>query len=214
MRTVIRNIIVGLIVSFLGSIPLGWLNLLGFEIFRNDGFRALLAFISGVVVIESFVIYLTLVFAHHIAENSAMFRYIRLFSIVFLLLLAVISFIGFHKSNPNYSAYLVYSPFMAGILASALNVIQVPFWLGWNLYLAGNGFITRGRVEDLAFVSGCVVGTGSGMSCFILIIDYFAGYAAWSWLPDHTIIFAGIFAAMAIFQVISYRKKHHQKQIK
>ncbi|HEU0124801.1 MAG TPA: hypothetical protein VFQ56_00720, partial [Flavobacterium sp.] len=66
----LKNTGVGFAVSFLGSIPLGYLNLAGLEIYSNNGIYDLLMFLSGVILIETFVIYFTLKFALQIMMNK------------------------------------------------------------------------------------------------------------------------------------------------
>ena len=58
----IKNILVGFLVSFIGSIPLGYLNVIGFEIYKYQGLTTTIFYLLGVICIEFFVIYCTLIF--------------------------------------------------------------------------------------------------------------------------------------------------------
>ena len=59
----LKNSAVGFLVSFVGSIPLGYLNLIGYQIFASGGLKNTLFYLFGVVIVEGLVIYLTLKFA-------------------------------------------------------------------------------------------------------------------------------------------------------
>ena len=86
----IKNIVVGFLVSFVGSIPLGYLNVVGFEIYSKRGLLTTVCFLLGVILIEFFVIFFTLIFANKLAANKKLTKYIEGFSIVFMFILAFI----------------------------------------------------------------------------------------------------------------------------
>jgi hypothetical protein len=80
----IKNILVGFIVSFIGSIPLGYLNIIGFQIYAEFGIENLVLYLLGVVFVEAFVIYCTLIFANRLINNIKLMRLIDVFGIFFL----------------------------------------------------------------------------------------------------------------------------------
>jgi hypothetical protein len=65
----IKNIFVGFLVSFIGSIPLGYLNVVGFDIYAQKGMQSTIWYLLGVICIEFIVIFFTLIFAKKLAEN-------------------------------------------------------------------------------------------------------------------------------------------------
>ena len=77
----LKNFIVGFLVSFVGSIPLGYLNFIGFEIYNKSDFTQLIHYLFGVVIIEGIVIYLTLYFANKLNLNPKIKKFIAIFSI-------------------------------------------------------------------------------------------------------------------------------------
>lgn len=86
----VKNISVGFLVSFLGSVPLGYLNLVGLEIYAKSGLHNLVFFLFGVIFIETFVIYFTLLFARELIKNRKLMKVIDLFSVGFMLTLAFV----------------------------------------------------------------------------------------------------------------------------
>ena len=81
---VIKNIFVGFLVSFIGSIPLGYLNVVGFEIYKRYGLNQTALYLIGVIVIEFFVIFSTLIFATKLNNNKILLKLIEGFSIIFM----------------------------------------------------------------------------------------------------------------------------------
>jgi len=77
----LKNIVVGFLVSFIGSIPLGYLNVVGFQLFQKSGLQETILYVLGVTIIEFWVIYFTLIFAKQLAENKKLtkFPYQQLF---------------------------------------------------------------------------------------------------------------------------------------
>jgi threonine/homoserine/homoserine lactone efflux protein len=66
----LQNIVVGFVVSFLGSIPLGYLNVVGYQVYAKSGMRELLLFLLGVILVEAIVIYLTVIFTQQILRKQ------------------------------------------------------------------------------------------------------------------------------------------------
>ena len=79
----LKNIVVGFLVSFVGSIPLGYLNIIGYEIYSKKGFPNTVEYLIGVVIVEAVVIYATLLFADVLTQQKKWLKRIELFTIVF-----------------------------------------------------------------------------------------------------------------------------------
>ncbi|HEU0137692.1 MAG TPA: hypothetical protein VFQ50_10420 [Flavobacterium sp.] len=209
----LKNFIVGLLVSFAGSIPLGYLNLIGYEIYSVSGSNALLSYIGGVILVEAIVIYATLAFAEKLAANKSLSKIIEIFTICFLLFLAVAFWIqpgvdgaaDYSKSLPSHSFFVI------GIILSGLNFIQIPFWTGWNLYLVNSGFIsTNGKVRYL-YLLGTLVGTFCGMMLLIKAISAVTKSVA---VPELLIshLIPLVFLLLALYNLYRFYRKYHVTQ--
>lgn len=173
----LKNIFVGFIVSFLGSIPLGYLNVVGFEIFQSVGLLSTLYYLGGVILIEFVVILSTLFFAKKLMENKRLLKFIEGFSVFFMFVLAFV----FYASSQSATSialfdeiYLDTSPFVLGIYLSLFNFIQIPFWLSWNLYLLNGNHIEISNSRKYFYVFGTVAGTFMGMLSLILSLHFVA----------------------------------------
>lgn len=171
---VLKNILVGFIVSFLGSIPLGYLNIIGFEIYTKFGVNKLLLYLLGVIAVEVFVIYFTLLFANRLANNKKLMKAIDIFGVFFLLLLAYSFYSHSNQSvsNEHYlEKYIDYSPFLIGLILSGVNFLQLPFWTGWNLYLINAKYIVVGRTLKFYYILGTITGTFLGMIVLVFFLN-------------------------------------------
>lgn len=170
----LKNISVGFVVSFLGSIPLGYLNLAGLEIYSKSGLNNLIYFLFGVILVETFVIYFTLIFARQLVKNKKLMKIVDLFSVVFMFVLAFLFYFSYNqatKSEINLRDYLMYSPFIIGVVLNCFNVLQFPFWTSWNLYLLNGKYITIEKKLKYYYIAGTLIGVFLGMFSLIVLLQ-------------------------------------------
>ncbi|MBP1222387.1 LysE family transporter [Flavobacterium sp. 1355] len=212
----LKNISVGFLVSFLGSIPLGYLNLAGLEIYSKSGLHNLVLFLFGVVFVETFVIYFTLLFAKQLVRNKKLMKFIDLFSVAFLFVLAFVFYLNFNqpaKPDNQLRQYMLYSPFVIGVVLNCLNFLQLPFWTSWNLYLLNQHYITPDGKLKYYYIAGTLVGIFLGMFSLIIVlqtvfqqINQFSKYI----LPVFIPLF---FIAMGIIQLFKVYKKYFKSAV-
>ncbi len=207
----VKNTTVGFLVSFIGSLPLGYLNVVGYEICKEFGLDQTIGYLLGVVFVEFFVIYFTLVFAKKLMENQKLIQVIEGFSVVFMFVLAYV----FYASATQQTAadtvlekYVGYSPFAVGLFLSSINVIQIPFWTGWNLYLLNANYIDAAKSHQFSYVFGAVVGTFLGMLLLILSLQYLATQTDFFARYLMQIIIPLVFVVLGLFQAIVFYKKY------
>ena len=208
----IKNILVGFLVSFLGSIPLGYLNVIGFNIYNSEGMRSTLLYLLGVVCVEFCVIFLTLIFANKLNKKEKLLKYIEGFSVVFMFILAYVFYSSANSDDSNGTVFsnTFQNLFVAGIVYSSLNFIQIPFWLSWNLYLLNGKYIEVSNTRKHFYVLGTIAGTFCGMLVLILSLHYFASNVEFLSKYLMQIIIPLVFVGLGIFQGIKFYKKYYQ----
>lgn len=207
----IKNIFTGFLVSFIGSIPLGYLNVVGYDVFKKFGLNETVFYLLGVISIEFFVIYFTLLFANQLIANQKLLKFIEGFSVVFMFVLAFIFYTSASSETTNPSVlerYIKYSPFVVGLILSSLNFIQVPFWTSWNLYLLNGNFIEISKSRKYFYVFGTVFGTFSGMLVLIFSLNYLTLEFEFFRLFLFQFIIPIVFVALGIFQAVGFCKKY------
>lgn len=170
----LKNISIGFLVSFIGSIPLGYLNVVGLEIYSKSGLYNLVFFLFGVIFVESFVIYFTLLFAGELISNKKLMKLIDFFAVGFMFVLAFLFYYRFNpstKSTDNLRAYLVYSPFVMGMILNCFNFLQLPFWTSWNLYLLNGEYIVVEKKLKYYYIAGTLIGIFFGMLSLIVVLQ-------------------------------------------
>ncbi|QBZ97639.1 hypothetical protein [Flavobacterium sangjuense] len=205
----LKNIAVGFLVSFIGSIPLGYLNVVGFQVYEKTGLFPTALYLLGVIIIEFFVIYFTLIFANKLAANKRLTKYIEGFSIVFMFVLAYV-FYSSANAKSDFSTSFNYAPFLLGIVLSCLNFIQIPFWTGWNLYLLNGNYIEVSKSRKYFYVFGTITGTFCGMLVLILSLHYFASNVDFLSKYLMQIIIPLVFVGLGILQTIKFYRKYYR----
>ncbi|HSC37786.1 MAG TPA: LysE family transporter [Chitinophagaceae bacterium] len=167
----------GLSISFLGSLPLGTMNVTVTHIAVRDGVPAGFSYSVGSMLVEIICVYIVLQAMNWVDRQR---RFFRLFEWVTLLLLgglAFSSFIaaihmrGFDAALPASIKY----PFLLGALLSATNPLHVVFWLGWSTFLLKKNILLPQKASHHAYVTGIGLGTLLGFSVFIFGGSYFTG---------------------------------------
>ncbi|MCF2516668.1 hypothetical protein [Dyadobacter sp. CY351] len=212
----LKNLGVGFLVSLVGSLPMGYINIVALKVFDTQGLPALISFLLGVVTIEFFLILLTLRGAQWLLNHEKIVKAAELLSIVFIVLIAL----SFYTEPANAatgdnisSHFLVaYPPLALGLFLNAINFVQVPFWTGWNVYLINAALINVKGKRKYAYVTGTSVGTFSGILVFVLFFQQLfqkaSGFS--SQLAYH--FFPAIMLLLAAFQAFKFYKKHYQTQ--
>ncbi len=210
----LQNIFVGFLVSFIGSLPLGYLNIVGYEVFQQSGLYTTILYLLGVISIECIVIYLTLIFANQLMNNKKLIRFIEGFSVVFMFLLAFIFYSSATKETAQTSVlekYIDYSPYVVGVILSCFNFIQIPFWTGWNLYLLNGNYIEISNSRKYFYVIGTVIGTFAGMLALILSLNYLTLQTDFLAKYLMEFIIPIVFVGLGLFQAFSFYKKYFHK---
>jgi threonine/homoserine/homoserine lactone efflux protein len=161
------------VISFLGSLPVGVLNVFATQIYMSGTFTGTLTFIGGVLIIEALVIAITLRCAQWIQQHKSWLKIVKIISLLFLVFLA-----GWYWYSPQAAAGISESDMMSfgilsllttGLLSGLLNIVQIPFWTGWNLVLINSGTLKKKaqNSEQLLFIASAITGTFIAMLCFI-----------------------------------------------
>lgn len=206
-----KNSIVGFIVSFLGSLPLGCLNVIGVEVFSKFGMNSLVSFLVGVIIVQTVVVYFTVIFANQLVSNKKLMKGIDFLAVVFLLLLAYLFYAYSVQTTQDHNylqQYVQYSPFLIGMVLCGLNFLQIPFWVGWNLYLINANHISLVKKLKYHYILGTLLGTFFGMLAAIVVLDSLS-HTAFSFskyiMPIGIPVF---FIVLAFFQASKVYKKH------
>jgi hypothetical protein len=205
----------GFFISFLGSIPLGYLNVIGLEILLEQGYVDAISFISGVVIIEFFVLWVVSKLAKWLLKQRKLLLFVDVFTIVFFLGIAYYFYTTYNTGN-NFSLkqlQLAKYPIVLGLVLNSLNFMQWPYWSGMYLYLFRTKKLIENRKSNLIFILGALIGTYVGMLTFTYIGEFVLEDDKAIFSLYLNLIFAFLFLVLGLiqlgqFSVKQYRIKH------
>jgi threonine/homoserine/homoserine lactone efflux protein len=202
MHPLFRVFCTGLLVSFLGSLPLGTLNIAAMQISISDGVIGALLFSAGSLSIEIVYVRLSLVAMDWIRKQEKIFRILEWITLAIVVALAVSSFYAaLHpKVEKNFVLDSPLPKFVLGLVMSALNPIQIPFWFGWSTVLFTKKILLPRNDHYNLYIIGIGLGTLIGNCVFI-----FGGLLIAQRINENqdilNWIIGGIFAITALIQI-------------
>lgn len=210
-----KNFLAGLVVSFIGSIPLGYLNVIGCNIYMDDGSLHLLFYILGVIAIEGIVIAVTLSFAKWLIQQKNLIFWLELTTVLFLIFLAGNFYFATESTTESnivtHSGKNISGIFIFGAVMSALNVVQLPFWAGWNIYLLDNGYIQEGKLSSSLYLIGALSGTMAAMIVLALVVSEASTITPPFLEGKMHLLLPILFLSLAAVQVFKMVKKYWRK---
>lgn len=162
--------VLGFFLSFLGQLPLGTMSITATQISVQENFGNAWKYAIGVTLIEMLCLRLVLSGVQWIMQHSLFFSILNWVTLLFFLVLGVLSFIAAAKQDTGKKALLLnnrINRFFLGISMSALNPAQIPFWFIWSGYFLERGWLVPGLRSFNVFTLGCGLGTLAGLVCYM-----------------------------------------------
>jgi len=202
-------------ISFLGTLPLGTLNVAAMQISVSDGIQPALYFSVGALLVEIIYVRISLVAMDWVQKQERLFRYLQWFTVLIIVALAVTNFMAAASPHPKKNIILSHTipRFWLGVAMSAISPAQIPFWFGWSTALYTKKILVPRNGVYNTYIAGIGLGTFLGNSVFIfggqLIVNHLnANQGMISW------IIGGVFALTAVIMSwkILYKKKETPKE--
>ena len=172
-----RVFITGMFISFLGTLPLGTLNISAMQIAVSDGIRPAILFALGALLVEIIYVRISLVAMDWVTRQKKILRILEWGTVLIIAALAISSFVA--ASDPAVKKNVILSNtvhrFWLGVMLSAINPVQIPFWFGWSTALFTKKVLEPRQSFYNLYILGIGLGTLMGNMVFIfggrLIVD-------------------------------------------
>jgi threonine/homoserine/homoserine lactone efflux protein len=204
MPKLVRIFCWGLLISFLGSLPLGTLNVAAMQIGIQESVKNAVYFSLGSLVVEMIYVRISLVGVDWIRKQEKLMKAMEWFTLIIIIALATGSFMAAASKAGNAKNVFLENDmhrFLLGMFMSAINPVQIPFWFGWSTVLFTKKILDPVKVQYNMYIVGIGLGTLAGNCVFI-----FGG----KWLVQRITnsqqyinwVIGGIFAITALIQAI------------
>ena len=207
MQEVFWHFFIGFVVSFLGSLPIGTVNLAVIQTTVNSNFKSGFYFSLGAAIIELIYIAFAIKLIAYIYQNKVTHAntttdldlIIQLISIPVFFVLAILYL---RKGEPDHHVEVRKGKsFYSGLLIGIVNPLQIPFWIAYGTYLLTNDWIKNDATLINVFIGGISVGT-----LFVLTLIAFVSKKLVSLFELKTTLvnrfIAAVLIVLAIYQII------------
>ncbi len=160
----------GLIVSFLGTLPLGTLNVAAMQISVEENISNALYFSVGSLLTEMMYVRISLVGINWIRRQKVLFKWMEWIALAIVVALAAGSFIAaMHDKHHSKNVMLDndMNRFLLGLMLSAISPMQIPFWFGWSTILFQKNILQPKNSFYNFYIVGIGIGTLLGNCVFI-----------------------------------------------
>jgi len=170
MPKVLSVFLWGLLISFLGSLPLGTLNVAAMQIGIQENITNAMYFSFGSLLIEMIYVRISLVGIDWVRKQEKLMRIMEWLTLAIILALAIGSFWAALQDGGDAKNVVLDNNmhrFLLGMFMCAINPVQIPFWFGWSTVLFTKKILEPVNAQYNSYIIGIGLGTLMGNAVFI-----------------------------------------------
>jgi threonine/homoserine/homoserine lactone efflux protein len=204
MSRIIRIFGWGLMISFLGSLPLGTLNVAAMQIGIQENTTQAIYFSLGSMLVEMIYVRVSLIGIDWIRKQEKLMKIMEWVTVAIVVAMAIGSFVaashaeGGNSRNPILDNNM--NRFLLGVIGCAVNPVVVVFWFGWSTVLFTKKILQPVNAQYNSYIIGIGIGAFIGNCIFIFGGKFIAEKVANSQLYINWVIGA-IFAITALIMI-------------
>jgi hypothetical protein len=200
----------GFLISLMGSLPLGYINIISLQVLLEKGNWASLSFILGIVSIQYLVLKTINKVAGWLVNQKKLLQFIDVFTILFLFTIALyfMTNIANDKKISLSLFKLAQYPFLLAVFLNLLNFIQWPYWSGIYIYLFRTAKLDSQNSTNGIFILGATMGTSLGMFLFAHIGQFLIAANQIKISASLNTVFMILFLFIAVVQTVKFILKN------
>ncbi|MEX0635284.1 MAG: LysE family transporter, partial [Ferruginibacter sp.] len=170
MSPLLRVFLWGMLISFLGTLPMGTLNITAMQIGIQESIKNALLFVLGSLMIEMIYVRISLVGINWVSKQHKLMRAMQWITLCIIIALAAGSIIAaLHPSSEAKNVVLQNKLHrtLLGMFMCAINPVQIPFWFGWSTVLFYKKILQPVTAQYNTYIVGIGMGTLMGNCVFI-----------------------------------------------
>jgi threonine/homoserine/homoserine lactone efflux protein len=170
MIEIIKVFFVGSLISFLGQLPLGNMNLTATQLGVQENFRSAWKYGLGIVIVELIYLRLALTGMDWVVEHKVLFTIMGWITVIVFVGLGVLAFVMARKQTRAKKGLLLNNKmnrFLLGVVVSGLNPAQIPFWFLWSTQLLNSKLLLPTTAQFNLFTAGAGLGSLAGLAVYI-----------------------------------------------
>ena len=159
-----------MLVSFLGQLPFGNMNLTATQLAVQEGYKKAWWYGLGIVLVEMIYLRVSLTAMDWVVEHKLIFSIMGWLTVALFLGLGILSLIVARKQVKEKKGLLLNNKmnrFLLGAGVSAVNPAQLPFWFIWSTNMINTGVLKTTFLQFNLFTGGAAVGSLAGLGVYI-----------------------------------------------
>ena len=190
--------LLGLLFSFVGSIPPGTLNMIVLQLGMDQKVKTAFRFALAVAIVEYPYAWIGVQFEYWLTSSPMVVKNFRLITAVVMITMGVLALLP-AKQRVRVEGGFRDSGFRRGLVLSILNPMAILYWMAFTAYMKAQGWIDLSTVGLLhSYVFGTSVGALLLLTVFIFLANRLSGYSDQNpWVkrvPGVTLLLLGLFA--------------------
>ncbi len=165
---------VGFVVSLVGVVPPGLLNMSAAKISLKEGYSRGLMFSVGVCIIVALQAYIALIFARYLSNHPSSIETLkRVALVIFVLITIYYLFIAKRRLKPDLDTTVrsKKSRFFLGLFMSSINMFPIPYQAYMGISLASFNILTFSQATITTYVLGAFSGTFAMLYMYMVFFE-------------------------------------------
>jgi len=161
---------IGSLISFLGQLPLGNMNLTATQLSVQESFRNAWKYGLGIVLVEIIYLRLALTGMDWVVEHKILFAIMGWLTVFVFVGLGILAFVIARKQTSAKKGLLLNNKmdrFLLGVVVSGINPAQIPFWFLWSTQLLNSKVLIPTTIQFNIFTAGAGLGSLAGLAVYI-----------------------------------------------
>ncbi len=168
----LHTVVLAIVVAFLGFAPPGMINMTALKISMDYRVSAGLLFVSGASAVIFFQALIAVLFAGYLGKNPHVVQNLTIASIAVFLLLAVFFYFQARRQMQVQGKKLGKKVFLAGMGMAAMNMLGIPFFLGYSTFLKAKGWLDLRPPQHWWFAIGAMAGAWLLFSLYVFFAPF------------------------------------------
>jgi threonine/homoserine/homoserine lactone efflux protein len=164
------TIFFGFLVSFLGQLPLGNMSFTATQVGLQESISKAWQFAFGVALVEMVYLRFALTGMDWVVQHRMVYIGLGWLTVVLFLVLGIMAILAAKKQQTESKALVLNNKlnrFVLGLTMSALNPVQIPFWVLWTSLLIQTKRLAVSSIDFNLFTIGAGTGTIAGLTVYI-----------------------------------------------
>jgi len=170
MIEIVKVFFIGFLISFLGQLPLGNMNLTATQLSVQENFRNAWKYGLGIVLVEVIYLRLALTGMDWVVQHKQLFTIMGWLTVIVFVVLGIIAFVMARKQTSAKKGLLLNNKmdrFLLGVAVSGINPAQIPFWFLWSTQLLNSKVLMPTNWQFNLFTAGAGLGSLAGLALYI-----------------------------------------------